>query len=85
MYLKATMSRLRQREPRLKLDLEQYRLLRQSVLQRDGWRCQLCGSLRDLQVHHRKFRSRLGDDSAQNLITLCVDCHQAKHDRREHC
>lgn len=66
------MSRLHQRAPRLKLDPEQYRLLRERVLQRDGWRCQLCGSLRNLQVHHKISRSMMGDDDAQNLITLCV-------------
>jgi len=70
-YLKASISRLRQREPRLKLDLQQYRLLREEVLQRDGWRCQLCGSMKNLQVHHRKFRSLLGDDAAQNS-SRCV-------------
>ena len=73
------MSRLRERVPRLKLGSEQYRLLRERVLERDGWRCQLCGSPGNLQVHHRKSR-RLGDDSAQNLITLCIDCHRAEHE-----
>jgi 5-methylcytosine-specific restriction endonuclease McrA len=74
------MTILRQRKPRRRLDPDNYRALRKQVLTRDGWRCQLCGSLRNLQVHHRKFRSRLGDDTAQNLITLCVDCHRAGHE-----
>jgi len=74
------MSVLRQRKPRQKLDPKRYRALRKQVLERDGWRCQLCGSLTNLQVHHRRFRSRLGDDTAENLITLCVDCHRAEHE-----
>jgi 5-methylcytosine-specific restriction endonuclease McrA len=73
------MSRLRQRAPRLRLDPIEYRLLRDQILQRDGWRCPKCGSLISLEIHHKKFRSRLGDDSAQNLITLCVVCHRAEH------
>ena len=77
--LRISMSKLRQRAPRLKLDSKDYRLLCEEVLKRDGWRCQMCGSLRNLQVHHKEFRSRLGDDSAQNLITLCVDCHRTQH------
>jgi len=77
------MSVLRQRKPRRKLDSERYRALRKQVVERDGWRCQWCGSLRNLEVHHRKFRSKLGDDSAQNLITLCTECHQAEHEYRD--
>ena len=73
------MSTLRQRVPRVKLDSDQYRLLRKQVLVRDGWRCQMCGSLKNLQVHHETFRSKLGNDTVQNLITLCADCHQTKH------
>ncbi len=77
------MSILRQRKPRRRLDPDNYRALRKQVLERDGWRCQWCGALRNLQVHHRKFRSSLGDDTAENLITLCADCHQAEHEHRE--
>ena len=73
------MSKLRQREPRLKLDSDQYRQLWKEILERDGWRCQRCGSSSNLQVHHRKFRSRFGDDAAQNLITLCAHCHRTEH------
>jgi 5-methylcytosine-specific restriction endonuclease McrA len=74
---------VRQRKPRRRLDPRDYRALRKQTLARDGWRCRLCRSLRNLQVHHRKFRSRLGDDTAQNLITLCADCHQAEQEHRE--
>ncbi len=28
------------------------------VLERDEWRCQKCGSLENLQVHHKIKRSR---------------------------
>jgi len=70
---------LRQRKPRRRLDSESYLALCEQVLQRDGWRCQSCGSLRNLQVHHRNFRSRLGDDTTENLITLCADCHRHQH------
>jgi 5-methylcytosine-specific restriction endonuclease McrA len=43
---------IRQRRPRLRLDPELYAALRQRVLQRDGWRCQRCGSLQNLEAHH---------------------------------
>src|SRR5262249_21955240 len=40
-----------------------YRLLREQVLERDGWRCQMCGSFKNLQAHHIESRSQLGNDS----------------------
>ena len=64
---------------RIRLDADAYRRLHKEILERDGWRCQGCGSLRGLEVHHIQRRSQLGSDSDGNLITLCSDCHQAVH------
>jgi len=74
--------RLRQKQPRLKLNPEEYTLLRTRVLERDGWRCQECGSMEGLEVHHMKPRSRLGDDVIDNLMTLCAGCHGKCHGGR---
>ena len=63
----------------MRLDPESYKALRQRVLRRDGWRCQLCGTMSNLQVHHKQFRSRSGHDSEENLITLCFTCHASVH------
>jgi 5-methylcytosine-specific restriction endonuclease McrA len=60
--------------PRFRLDPESYEVLRLQVLRRDGWRCQSCGAMLNLEVHHRQFRSHSGHDSEENLITLCVSC-----------
>jgi 5-methylcytosine-specific restriction endonuclease McrA len=65
----------------LRLDSLQYENLRQQILRRDGWRCQSCGAMSSLEVHHREFRSRLGSDSEENLITLCTSCHATAHHR----
>jgi 5-methylcytosine-specific restriction endonuclease McrA len=64
-------------------DPEAYRKLCREVLERDSWRCQSCGRMEDLQVHHIQPRNRLGDDTAENLVALCARCHQAAH-RRVH-
>jgi 5-methylcytosine-specific restriction endonuclease McrA len=73
---------LRQRQPRLKLDPKEYAIVRKRVFERDGWRCQECGSMKNLQVHHMKRRSQLGGDVMPNLITLCVSCHEERHGLR---
>ena len=64
---------------RMRLDPAAYERLRQEVLRRDGWRCQSCGTMSNLEVHHQQFRSRHGDDSEANLITLCAVCHARVH------
>ena len=61
------------------MTLELYARLRREVLERDGWRCQKCGSSQSLDVHHMKRRGALGDDAEANLITLCRKCHQIQH------
>lgn len=53
--------------------------LRRTVYRRDGYRCALCDSTRYLQIHHFCHRSLGGNDTAQNLITLCSDCHALAH------
>jgi 5-methylcytosine-specific restriction endonuclease McrA len=64
-----------------RLDPLSYQGLRQQILRRDGWRCQSCGTMSSLEVHHRKFRSHSGADSEENLITLCAACHARVHGR----
>jgi 5-methylcytosine-specific restriction endonuclease McrA len=73
------MKKIPAKNPRLRLDSTSYRDLHRQVLERDGWRCQVCGSMQHLQVHHLKFRSQAGGDEEQNLITLCAECHERTH------
>jgi 5-methylcytosine-specific restriction protein A len=75
------MEELRRKQPRITLAPDEYERLRARVLQRDGWTCQSCGSANSLQVHHLVYRSQLGADASDNLITLCVHCHLRAHNR----
>ena len=61
------MTGLRSKRPRVRLDPESYQRLRQSVLQRDQWRCQSCGSIAGLEVHHIEPRGQLGGDVAEEF------------------
>ena len=67
------------KRPRVKLEPKDYAVLHQQVLERDNWRCQACGSMQNLEVHHMQFRSHSGSDTKQNLITLCFACHGRFH------
>jgi 5-methylcytosine-specific restriction endonuclease McrA len=63
----------------LRLDPLSYEGLRQQILRRDGWRCQSCGAMSNLEIHHKEFRSHSGHDSEENLITMCTHCHTRIH------
>ena len=73
------MKSMRPKTPRVRLVPRAYQDLCREVLERDHWRCQKCGAMTNLQIHHLKFRSRFGDDSEANLITLCIRCHSTFH------
>jgi 5-methylcytosine-specific restriction endonuclease McrA len=76
------MNRIRPKQPRVRLDPESYKELCRQVLARDNWRCQICGSRNNLQVHHQELRSQQGSDEDFNLITLCAGCHAQLHGSR---
>jgi len=79
------MTTIRLKTPRLRLDANSYHELHRQILERDSWRCQVCGSMQNLQVHHLKFRSQSGGDVEPNLITLCAGCHGRIHRKAAHC
>lgn len=54
-------------------------LIRKEVYRRDGFRCALCDDTRGIQIHHCIRRSRGGNDTPFNLITLCWRCHALAH------
>ena len=56
--------------------------IRQEVLNRDGRRCQICGKDENLHVHHVLPTGMGGSverDVAENMITLCAECHGMVH------
>jgi len=63
-----------------------YQNLKQYVLKRDGYLCQLCKKKTrnngELHVHHICFKSNGGTDTKNNLITLCRICHDQLHKKK---
>lgn len=55
---------------------------RLEILQRDQWRCLICGSSRKpLQVHHAVYRKREPWDYPDYVYqTLCDDCHAIRQE-----
>ena len=46
------------------------------VLQRDEYKCKVCGRNTNLHIHHKTKRIDGGDHSPSNLVTLCASCHR---------
>jgi hypothetical protein len=61
-----------------------YNDVRHHVLERDGWKCTYpgCGARAQLHVHHIRFRSRGGGDTAWNLTVVCAFHHRLIHTER---
>ena len=63
----------------LRLPPEKYAPLKQAVFVRDQWRCRYCRVRQNLHIHHITYRSHGGEDAMYNLVTLCMQCHEAVH------
>lgn len=63
----------------LRLPDKEYAALCKAVLERDHWKCRSCQFRGNLAAHHIVYRSHQGEDTAENLITLCNQCHEAVH------
>ena len=63
-------------------DEEYFGGLRERVLERDGYKCRVCGKPavhgKKLMVHHR----RPGVSIMRLMITLCRGCHSKVHKRK---
>lgn len=46
----------------------------------DGFRCQMCGTAKNLNVHHLTYEN-LGRESIYDLVTLCESCHKKVHEK----
>jgi hypothetical protein len=54
-------------------------LRRRTIEAHDG-KCERCGGIEDVQVHHTSYR-RLGHELPEDLLVLCGVCHRREHGR----
>lgn len=55
--------------------------VRYFVFDRDNYTCQVCGKSRNkvLHTHHIVYKSLGGTNRADNLITVCTECHTSEN------
>ncbi len=58
----------------------------QKVFERDKGKCRLCGTTKELQLHHIKYRSEKKDliNEPSNLIMLCSEHHRLVHSNKHY-
>lgn len=52
------------------------------VYERDDWHCRRCNRNCNLTPHHVVYQSAGGTDELNNLLTLCITCHNDVHEGR---
>ena len=72
------------------LKTNEWRNKREKILYRDGYKCRWCGSMFDLNVHHKYYSAypngvlvKPWDYPDDALITLCKDCHKKAHQNKK--
>ena len=82
-FLEAVRKQQEERRARLSyydyLRSEEWQRKRRARLKLDGYRCQMCGSGTNLQVHHISYDSLRTDAEIDDLVTLCRACHEQVH------
>lgn len=61
-----------------------WREKREAALARDGHRCRLCNASKEearIEVHHRCYPEELGTEPLEDLLTVCVECHDFATDK----
>jgi 5-methylcytosine-specific restriction endonuclease McrA len=62
------------------LQTEHWKNTRKKALKKAKYKCELCGSKEDLNVHHKTYEHR-GEEPPEDLIVLCHHCHAKFHDK----
>lgn len=66
-------------------DTPEYKVMRYSALSRDNFKCVLCDSNKNLEIHHIKKFSVAEHlrYAVSNVVTLCQNCHEMVTNREE--
>ena len=81
-FLKKPLPKLKQLPRKRKLDNE----WRQVILNHFGNKCNKCGNIEHLEIHHINPVSNGGENILLNLEILCNVCHGKTHSRyRKNC
>lgn len=59
---------------------ERWKEKRKTRLLLDFFRCSICGTAKNLQVHHVNYENVGNENLEEDLVTLCRKCHAKVHE-----
>jgi 5-methylcytosine-specific restriction endonuclease McrA len=62
------------------LKTEHWKGVRKKALYKAHYKCEVCNSTEELNVHHKTYEHR-GEEPPEDLIVLCHHCHAKFHDK----
>lgn len=65
------------------LKSDRWRELRAQRLRMDGYKCSICGSAKNVQVHHVAYPEVYGSEGMDDLMSVCGPCHSRLHKGEE--
>lgn len=76
----------RKEQYQLELKDKRWREKSLQIMKRDNFKCALCGSKHNLNVHHIKYINgkKAWEHPTSVLITLCEECHNKVHTDKNH-
>lgn len=77
---KEEMNKLKKMPYKEYLQTEHWKNKRKSTLKKAKYKCELCNSKDNLNVHHKTYENR-GCEMSRDLIVLCEKCHSKFHDK----
>jgi len=64
------------------LKTEHWQEIRELKLQSVNYKCQICNSNKELNIHHRSYENLYNEQNhLEDLTVLCKECHGLYHDR----
>lgn len=54
---------------------------REKVIKREHYKCQLCSSRNNLEIHHLKGYNLIPNEPTSMLACLCTYCHKKEHEK----
>ena len=67
----------------LYLNSRKWQKIRARIIQRRLFRCEQCGSRKQLEVHHLTYKRVGGNEKDDDLEVLCRSCHKIEHLRKK--
>lgn len=65
------------------LETDHWKEIRERMLKLYDYKCQICGSTYNLNVHHNTYENR-GCEKDEDLVVLCNKCHNNIHKIKNH-